>query len=87
MKIKTRVLHETEIILNTKKTVREIAKLSRVSKSTVHDDLTNKLLKINKNLYLSVKEILDYHKKIRHINGGISTKIKYQALKKSQNIV
>lgn len=86
MDIKKRVLKETEIILKTKKTVREIAKLSKVSKSTVHDDLSVKLLKINKRLYLKVKEILNYHKEIRHLNGGMATKIKYQALK-NQNIV
>ena len=86
MNIKARVLKETEIILKTKRTIREIAKLSKVSKSTVHADLTIKLLKINKNLYLKVQEILNFHKEIRHLNGGMATKEKYRIIK-NQNIV
>lgn len=84
-KIKDRVLSETELILKTKKTIREIASIKKVSKSTVHHDLSYKLYKLDKNLFYQVKEILDYHKSIRHINGGIATKLKYQVLKKSNS--
>ena len=84
-KIKDRVLSETELILKTKKTIREIASIKKVSKSTVHNDLSYKLYKIDKNLFYQVKEILDYHKSIRHINGGIATKLKYQVLKETNS--
>lgn len=51
------------------KTVRVIAKEFGVSKSTVHKDLTERLPEINPDLANEVKEILDYHKSIRHLRG------------------
>lgn len=60
------------------KTVRVIAKEFGVSKSTVHKDLTERLPEINPELANEVKEILDYHKSIRHLRGGEATKMKYK---------
>lgn len=77
MSINERVLEETEFILKTGYTIREIAKKFKVSKSTVHKDLNDRLKKIDKNKYQKVKEILNYHIDIRHIRGGESTKNKY----------
>ena len=45
--IHARVLEEANFIIDTGKTVREIANIFRVSKSTVHKDLHERLLKIN----------------------------------------
>lgn len=73
-----RVIEEADYILKTKLTVREISKYFKVSKSTVHKDLRERLKSINKNLYEKVDEILKYHLNIRHIRGGESTKKKYQ---------
>ena len=75
--IKKRVLEESIYILNTENTIREIAKKFKVSKSTVHKDLTDRLLIIDKELYKKVSNILKYHLDIRHIRGGESTKRKY----------
>ena len=75
--IHARVLEETNFIIDTGKTVREIANIFRVSKSTVHKDLHERLLKIDKNKYNEVSEILKYHIEVRHIRGGESTKNKY----------
>lgn len=72
-----RVLEETEYILNTGATVREIAREFQVSKSTVHKDLHERLLYIDQKKYQKVDEILKYHIDIRHIRGGESTKQKY----------
>ena len=77
MNINERVLKETDYLIDTNKTIREIAKKFQVSKSTVHKDLSDRLKKINRDRYLEVKKILDYHLKIRHIRGGIATKQKY----------
>ena len=77
MNINERVLNETEYILKTGYTIREIAKTFNVSKSTVHKDLNERLYKLDKNKYEQVKEILNYHINIRHIRGGQSTKLKY----------
>lgn len=56
-------------IVETRKTVRVIAKEFGVSKSTVHKDLTERLPEINPELANEVKEILDYHKSIRHLEA------------------
>lgn len=78
--ISKRVLDEAEYMVNTKKTIREIAKVFNVSKSTVHIDLNRRLKHINSNIYDEVKKILNYHLEIRHIRGGESTRKKYENL-------
>ena len=72
-----RVLLESEYILKTKETVREIAKVFNVSKSTVHKDLTDRLLEIDEKMYIRVSSVLKYHLDIRHIRGGYATKCKF----------
>lgn len=72
-----RVKEEALYIIDTEKTIREIAKIFKVSKSTVHKDLHERLIKIDEILFNKVKNILEYHTNIRHIRGGLSTKNKY----------
>ena len=67
-------------MIDTKKTIREIAKVFNVSKSTVHIDLNRRLKNINSNMCNEVKKILNYHLEIRHIRGGESTRKKYENL-------
>ncbi|KGX93900.1 stage III sporulation protein D [Pontibacillus halophilus JSM 076056 = DSM 19796] len=76
--IKERTIKIGKYIVETRKTVRVIAKEFGVSKSTVHKDLTERLPEINPDLANEVKEILDYHKAIRHLRGGEATKKKYK---------
>jgi putative DeoR family transcriptional regulator, stage III sporulation protein D len=76
--IKERTLKIGHYFVETRNTVRTIAKEFGVSKSTVHKDLTERLPEINPELARQVKEILEYHKSIRHIRGGEATKIKYK---------
>ena len=73
-----RVIDEANYILDTKETIREIAKVFNVSKSTVHKDLHERLANINSDLYLQIDSILKYHIDVRHIRGGESTKKKYK---------
>ncbi|MBB5174621.1 sporulation transcriptional regulator SpoIIID [Texcoconibacillus texcoconensis] len=75
--IKERTIKIGRYIVETKKTVRTIAKEFGVSKSTVHKDLTERLPDINPELSKEVKQVLDYHKSIRHLRGGEATKVKY----------
>lgn len=75
--IKERTIKIGKYIVETRKTVRMIAKEFGVSKSTVHKDLTERLPKINQDLATEVKKILEYHKAIRHLRGGEATKQKY----------
>lgn len=76
--IKERTIKIGRYIIETRKTVRTIAKEFGVSKSTVHKDLTERLPEINAELANEVKDILEYHKSIRHLRGGEATKVKYR---------
>lgn len=76
--IENRVYEEAKYMIKTEKTIREIAKVYNVSKSTVHKDLQDRLKHIDLKLYKKVQKILKYHIQIRHIKGGQSTKIKYE---------
>ena len=75
-----RVIDEANYMLDTKKTIREIAKVFNVSKSTVHKDLHERLIDIDYNLFEEIDDILKYHIDVRHIRGGESTKKKYKNL-------
>lgn len=70
-------------IIETKDTVRSTAKKFGVSKSTVHKDVSDRLLKINPVLAKQVREILDENKAERHLRGGMATKLKYLKEKES----
>lgn len=76
--IKERVIKIGHHVIESRKTVRKIAKDFGVSKSTVHKDLTERLPEINPELAAEVKEILEYHKSIRHLRGGEATRLKYK---------
>ena len=75
-----RVLDEANYMLNTKETIREVATVFNVSKSTVHKDLHERLRDINFELFEQIDSILKYHIDVRHIRGGQSTKKKYEKL-------
>ena len=80
-KIYKRIDKEYAYITNNNLTIRQIAKKVKVSKSTVHKDLHERLLYINKEKYNKVDKILKEHIKIRHIHGGLATKRKYEIRK------
>ncbi|MEG0941269.1 MAG: sporulation transcriptional regulator SpoIIID [Oscillospiraceae bacterium] len=76
--IEERACELANYIIENKSTVRATAKKFGISKSTVHKDLTERLLYSNRTLYLQVKELLEYNKAQRHIRGGIATRKKYK---------
>ncbi len=78
-----RVIDEAYYILETDKTIREIAREQDISKSTVHKDLHERLKFIDIDIFKSVDKILQNHIDIRHIRGGESTKQKYMKLRKN----
>ena len=67
-------------LLNNQSTVRATAAYFGISKSTVHKDLSERLIVINPSLYSQVKVILDKNKSERHIRGGKATKEKYMKI-------
>ena len=72
-------------MIETGATVRTAAHHFGISKSTVHKDISQRLPKYNKRLYLQVRSILDENKAQRHIRGGMATKEKYQSRKTENN--
>ena len=75
-----RVLEEAKYMLENKSTVRDLADIYNVSKSTVHKDLQDRLKNIDVFLHEEVHKIFKEHIEIRHIRGGESTKKKYLKL-------
>ncbi len=76
--IEERTTRIARYIIETKSTVRVAAKEFGISKSTVHKDITDRLKKINRELYAKAREVLDVNKAERHLRGGEATKKKYK---------
>ncbi|MDD3303941.1 MAG: sporulation transcriptional regulator SpoIIID [Clostridia bacterium] len=79
--IEERVIQIARYMIETGDTVREVAKVFCISKSTVHKDITDRLEKINSVLAKEVKLVLEQNKNERHIRGGLATRKKYIKLK------
>ena len=75
--IEERAIEIANYIIEEKATVRQAAKKFMVSKSTIHKDVTERLLQINRQLASQAREVLDTNKKERHIRGGMATRKKY----------
>lgn len=76
--IKERTLSVANHILKTNDTIRKTAKIFNLSKSTVHNDLSKRLKKVDLKMYDKVQKILDLNFSEKHIRGGLSTKKKYE---------
>ena len=81
LSIERRAIELAHYIINSKDTVRGAASKFGISKSTVHKDLSERLLKINPVLAKDVRKILDKNKAESHIRGGMATKLKYRHIK------
>ncbi len=81
--IEERAVELAHYIIENNATVRKTASVFNISKSTVHKDVHERLLKINKALYLEVQKILEINKAERHIRGGMATKEKYIKMRNS----
>ena len=75
--IEERACTLAKYIIETKDTVRGAARKFGISKSTVHKDVSQRLLNINYGLAIEVRKVLDENKAERHIRGGMATKQKY----------
>jgi putative DeoR family transcriptional regulator (stage III sporulation protein D) len=79
--IRERVKEVANYIYETKATVRQTARVYGVSKSTIHKDVTERLLRIDAELADKVKKVLEFNKAERHIRGGEATRKKYKSMK------
>ena len=75
--ITERVLKEADYIIKTNSTVRAAAAYFSISKSTVHKDVTSRLMQVNPTLAKQARAVLDVNKSERHIRGGLATREKY----------
>ena len=75
--IEERAMEIANYIIENNATVRQTAKAFGISKSTVHKDVTERLMQINSNLATQARMVLDTNKSERHIRGGLATKQKY----------
>jgi len=78
--IEERVLDVAKYIIESKATIRKTAKVFGVSKSTIHKDMTERLLKINPEIAEETHLILELNKAERHIRGGDATRMKYKII-------
>ena len=75
--IEERAVEIGNYIIETRATVRQTAKRFGISKSTVHKDVTERLVQVNPSLAKQARKVLDINKSERHIRGGLATKEKY----------
>lgn len=82
--IEERAISIAHYIIDSNATVRQTAKAFGVSKSTVHKDVTERLVQVNPTLATEARKVLDVNKSERHIRGGLATKEKYAHQHKSE---
>ena len=70
-----------QYIIETGATVRATAKVFKISKSTVHKDVAQRLKRIDARLYSQAKQVLETNKAQRHIRGGLATRRKYEEMR------
>ena len=78
--IEERACQLAEYIIENNATVRAAAKKFGISKSTVHKDLTDRLIYVDKSLHAQVKLVLEHNKAQRHIRDGLATRRKYKGV-------
>ena len=75
--IEERAIEAANYIIDTRATVRQTADKMGISKSTVHKDITERLVRIRPMLAAQTRVVLDANKAERHIRGGLATREKY----------
>ena len=75
--IEERAIEIANYMIENNATVRQAAKNFGISKSTVHKDVTERLMQINPSLAREARKVLDINKSERHIRGGLATREKY----------
>lgn len=76
--IKERTLQVAEHIAQTEDTVRKTAEIYHLSKSTVHNDVSTRLKKLDADMFEEVQKVMQKNFAEKHIRGGKSTKEKFE---------
>lgn len=66
-------------------TVRMCAGQFYLSKSAVHKMLGAPLRDLHPGLYREVREVMEYHKAVKHLRGGEATRQKYLLINSDKN--
>lgn len=75
--IKERVIQAANLLLLQKSNVRKVSKYLGYSKSTIHKDLSERLLELDSRLYFEVQKLFEVNKQEKHLRGGETTKKLY----------
>mgnify|MGYP002521987030 FL=1 len=81
--IEQRVIELACYIIENKSTVRSTARKFGISKSTVHKDITERLCRLDRELFSQVHALLETNKSERHLRGGEATRLKYKSYRRS----
>lgn len=73
-----RAIDIAHYIINNNATVRQAAYNFMIGKSTVHKDMTERLVDIDSELASKVREVLNINLNDRHNRGGLATKMRYR---------
>lgn len=79
--VEKRCIELGEYIIENNATVRQAGEHFGISKSTVHIDVTKRLVQISPSMAYLVDNVLQNNKALRHIRGGNATKEKYLKMK------
>lgn len=82
--IEMRVIAEAKYILETGSTVRQTAAKFKISKSSVHKDISSRLSELDPALARRVSEVMNKNLLERHIRGGRATMLKYKKEKQQE---
>lgn len=80
--IAERAIDIANYLLKHKCTVREVAAIYCVSKSTAHKDLAERLPELDRKLYEQVASVLQDNWDVRYLRGGEATKRKYTTIRR-----
>jgi putative DeoR family transcriptional regulator (stage III sporulation protein D) len=81
--IEERMIKCAEYIVETGCTVRACSAHFKVSKSTVHKDVSERLKYVDRELFEQVRRVLNRNLNERHIRGGMATREKYNHKEKN----
>lgn len=76
-----RAKETAKYIIANKATIRQAARVTNVSKSTVYKDVTKVLNEYHDSLAIECARVLEINKEQRHLRGGEATKQKYLKMK------
>lgn len=84
--IENRVREVADFILSSNATMRQTAEVFGVSKDTIHKDVTERLPKINPQIYDKVHAVVMQNKDERYSRGGKAKGVNFKNRKGSEEI-